>query len=56
MAKRQTVTMEELVRSLLYQQEELVRILERKGITSKQEVLDELKVMKKEDEDLARGN
>ena len=32
------------------------RILDRKGVLSKQDVLDELEVMKREDEDVARGN
>lgn len=45
---------EELAMSNMYVIEALIRILERKGIASKQEVLEELKVMKKEEK--AKGN
>lgn len=54
--KRQLVTAKELTMSNMYMVEALIRILERKGITSKQEVLEELKVMKKEDEEKSRKN
>jgi len=42
--------------SNIYQLKAIVRILERKGIMKKQEVLDELKIMKWENEEKARGN
>lgn len=54
--KRQAVTVEELTYSNMYMLEALIRILERKGIASKEKVLEELKVMKKEDEQKSRGN
>lgn len=48
--KRKIVTTEELAISNMYMIEALIRILERKGITSKNQVLAELKKMKEEDE------
>ena len=54
--KRIPVSAEELAMSNMYQVEAMIRILERKGILSKQDVLDELAAMKREDEDVARGN
>ena len=54
--QRVPVTAEELATSNMYQLEAMIRILERKGILSKQGVLDELEVMKREDQDIARKN
>ena len=55
-SKRVPVTAQGLAMSNMYQLEAMIRILERKGVLSKQDVLDELEVMKREDEDVARGN
>ena len=54
--KRIPVSTQELATSNMYQLEAMIRILERKGVLSKQDVLDELEAMKQEDEDVARGN
>ena len=54
--KRIPVMAEELATSNMYQLEAMIRILERKAVLSKQEVLDELEVMKREDQDIARKN
>ena len=51
-----TVKTEELAMSNMYQLQAMIRILERKDVLSKQDVLDELAAMKREDEDVARGN
>jgi len=40
------VSHEELLRSLVYTQEALVNLLEKKGIVSKKELLDEIKRLK----------
>ena len=53
---RLTVATEELAMSNMYQLEAMIRILERKGVLSKQDVLDELAAMKRVDDDVARGN
>ena len=50
------VNTQELAMSNMYQLEAMIRILERKGILSKRDVMDELQTMKREDEDVARGN
>ena len=55
-SKRVPVTAEELAMSNMYQLEAMIRILERKGVLPKQDVLNELEVMKREDRDIARGN
>jgi len=52
----QIVTTEEIALSNMYQLEAMIRVLEQKGVLTKQEVLEELKVMKREDEERARGN
>jgi len=43
---KQTVSLEEVVRSILYEQEALRRVLVRKGLVSNEEVLGELKVVR----------
>ena len=53
---KQVVTIEEVAMSNMYQLEAMIRVLERKGILTKQEVLEELKIMKREDEERAREN
>ncbi len=45
---RQVVTFEELLRSIVYEQKALQRILVRKGLLSHKEVLDEVKVVRRE--------
>ena len=54
-SKRKIVTTEELAISNMYMIEALIRILERKGITSKRQILGELKKMREEDEKKATG-
>ena len=46
--KREAVTFEELLRSCVYEQEALRRVLVRKGILSDQEVLEEIKAVRRE--------
>lgn len=52
MAKRmnleQVVTVEELLRGCLYEQEALRRLLVRKGLLTDQEILDELHAVRRE--------
>ena len=43
---KKTVTFEELLMSNMFEQEALINILERKGIITKQEVLEEIKSLK----------
>ncbi len=45
---RQTATFEELVLSLMYEQEALRRVLVRKGLLTNEEVLEEVKVVRRE--------
>jgi len=45
---KQTVTFEEVLRGILYEQEALRRILVRKGLVSNEEVLAEVKVVRRE--------
>ena len=45
---KQTVTFEEVLRSILYEQEALRRVLVRKGLVSNEEVLAEVKVVRRE--------
>jgi len=45
---KQTVTFEEVLRSILYEQEALRRILVRKGLVTNEEVLAEVKVVRRE--------
>ena len=45
---KETVSLEELIVSNVYTQEALVNILERKGILTKKEVLEEMKAMQLE--------
>ena len=47
--KRQTITIEELALSNMYQLEAMARVLEKKGLCSRQEILEELQVIKKEE-------
>ena len=42
---RETVSLEQLVLSNVYQQEAIINVLERKGILTRKEVLDELEVL-----------
>ncbi len=45
---RQVVTFEELLRSMMYEQEALRRVLVRKGVLTNEEVLEEIKVVRRE--------
>ncbi len=45
---RQLATFEELLRACLYEQEALRRVLVRKGLVSNEEVLEEVKVVRRE--------
>jgi len=47
---KETVTVEELIKSIVYMQEALVRVLRRKRILTEQEVLDEVKLVRSEAE------
>jgi hypothetical protein len=44
----QTVTIEELALSNAFQLEALINVLEKKGVLNKEEILDELKQVKKQ--------
>ena len=44
----QTVTFEELLRSMMYEQEALRRVLVRKGLLTNEEVLEEVKAVRRE--------
>jgi len=44
--KKPTVTIEELAISNMFQLEAMIRVLEKKGIFTKQEVLEELQLLK----------
>jgi len=44
----QVVSFEELLRSILYEQEALRRVLVRKGLVSNEEVLEEVKAVRRE--------
>ncbi len=45
---RQGVTFEELLRACLYEQEALRRVLVRKGVLTNEEVLEEIKAVRRE--------
>ena len=45
---RQVVTFEELLRTCLYEQEALRRVLVRKGVLTNDEVLEEVKAVRRE--------
>ncbi len=45
---RQVVTFEELLRSIMYEQEAVRRVLVRKGLISNEEVLEKIKVVRRE--------
>ena len=45
---RQTVTFEEVLRSILYEQEALRRVLVRKGLVKNEEVLEEIRAVRRE--------
>ena len=45
---KQTVTFEEVLRSILYEQEALRRVLVRKGLVKNEEVLEEIKTVRRE--------
>ena len=45
---KQLVTFEELLRACLYEQEALRRVLVRKGLVTNEEVLEEIKVVRRE--------
>ena len=45
---RQVVTFEELLRTCLYEQEALRRVLVRKGLVSEAEVLEEIRAVRRE--------
>ena len=46
--RKETVTFEELLVNNTYEQEALVNILERKGIITKEEIIEEMKRLKRE--------
>ena len=54
--KKIPLTAEQLAMANLYRIEAIIRVLERNGCLTNQQVMDELEVMKREDEDIARGN
>ncbi len=45
---RQVVTFEELLRAMMFEQEATRRVLVRKGLVSNEEVLEEIKVVRRE--------
>ncbi len=45
---QQVVTFEELIRSVLYEQEATRRVLVRKGLLTNEEVLEEIKAVRRE--------
>ncbi len=45
---REVVTFEELLRSMMYEQEATRRVLVRKGLLTNEEVLEEIKVVRRE--------
>ncbi len=45
---RQVVTFEELLRACMYEQEALRRVLVRKGVLTNEEVLEEIKAVRRE--------
>ncbi len=45
---KQLVTFEELLRAMMYEQEATRRVLVRKGVLTNEEVLEEVKVMRRE--------
>ncbi len=47
---RQVVTFEELLRSMMYEQDALRRVLVRKGFLSEAELLEEIKAVRRETE------
>ena len=47
---RETVSLEELVMSNVYTQEAIVNLLEKKGLLTKKEVIEEIKRLKVDDE------
>lgn len=53
---KQVVATDELAMPNMDQLIAMIRVLDRKGSLAKQEVLEELKVMKREDEDRVRKN
>ncbi len=46
--RQQVTTFEELLRACLYEQEALRRVLVRKGVLTNEEVLEEVKVVRRE--------
>ena len=47
--QRQNISIEELALSNMYQLEDMARVLEKKGLCSRKETLEELQVIKKEE-------
>jgi len=45
---RQVITFEELLRAMMYEQDALRRVLVRKGLLTNEEVLEEIKVVRRE--------
>ena len=45
---KQLVTFEELLRAMMYEQEALRRVLVRKGLVTNEEVLEEIKAVRRE--------
>ncbi len=52
---RQVVTFEELLRAMMFEQEATRRILVRKGLLANEEVLEEIKAVRREMEGRQRG-
>ena len=52
---RQIVTFEELLRSMMYEQEATRRVLVRKGLLTNEEVLEKIKAVRREMEGKRRG-
>ncbi len=46
--RREVVTFEELLRSMMYEQEATRRVLVRKGLLTNEEVLEEIKTVRRE--------
>lgn len=52
--QRQNISIEELALSNMYQFEDMARVLEKKGLCSSKETLEELQVIKKEEAEKKR--
>ena len=54
MNQKRTITVEELAVSNMYQLEAMVRVLKKKGICTRKEILEELHLIKKEEAERKR--